>query len=193
MDDEEIEVIHIFSIDGEDYYAPTRIPFRVAMRSLDIAANQGEIAATAYQLRTVLGESAYQALMEFDDIEEDDFKRIRSGKHHRHVVARGKSPIAATHRRVGWVTDCLDEAVTDCLHYFGVDITAMPGHRAIPLVAALPKFWVPIPDTDPPVWRSAVVPVLEAIETGRREHDESQLLSSTDIASWGGGYRRAGR
>ena len=75
-DDEEIEVIHIFSIDGEDYYAPTRIPFRVAMRSLDIAANQGEIAATAYQLRTVLGESAYQALMEFDDIEEDDFKRI---------------------------------------------------------------------------------------------------------------------
>lgn len=73
---DEVEVIHAFSIDGKQYFMPTSVPFHMATKSLDIAANQGEAAAMAYQLRALLGQEGYRALMDFEDIEEDDFLKI---------------------------------------------------------------------------------------------------------------------
>lgn len=75
-DTEEIEVIHAFTIDGKEYYMPVEVEFHHAIRSLDIAAEQGEAAAVAYQLRVLLGEEGYRALIDFPDIQRDDFIAI---------------------------------------------------------------------------------------------------------------------
>lgn len=72
--------------------------------------------------------------------------------------------------------ECVDEIVPDCLHYFGVDPWDLPAHRAIQLVASLPLFWTVIPDTDPPMWRSAVRPRIEKLAERARMNDESSLV-----------------
>lgn len=84
--------------------------------------------------------------------------------------------------------ECLDAVITDCLHYYGVDITTMPGHRAIPMVRHLPYYWSVIPDTDPPAVRSAVFQTLEPHLT-KDDEDEAQLMDISDIAAFGGDYR----
>jgi hypothetical protein len=86
--------------------------------------------------------------------------------------------------------ECLDEVIADCLHYYGVDITEMSGHRAIPLVANLSCYWSVIPDADPMIVRSAVHPILETLRREADEQDESKLLNLEDIAGFGGEYRK---
>lgn len=74
--DTEVEMIHAFSIDDVEYYMPRKVPFHVAMRSMDIAGSQGEAAAIRYQLSTLLGEEGYAALLQFQDLEPEHFARI---------------------------------------------------------------------------------------------------------------------
>jgi hypothetical protein len=83
------------------------------------------------------------------------------------------------------VLECLEEVSVDCRHYFGTDPWDLPAHRAIPMVAALPRFWTVIPETDPPQWRSAVRPKIERLTADRKRDDESELLSLTDLAELG--------
>ena len=75
-DAEEIEVIHAFSIDDKEYFMPIKVDWHHAVRSLDIAAREGEASAVAYQLRTLLGEEGYRALIDFEDIDREDFQAI---------------------------------------------------------------------------------------------------------------------
>lgn len=75
-DAEEIEVIHAFTLDGQEYFMPVEVDWHHAVRSLDIAAEQGEAAAVAYQLRILLGEDGYRALVNFEDIRREDFQAI---------------------------------------------------------------------------------------------------------------------
>lgn len=75
-DGEEVEEIHLFTIDDREYWVPARAPFQAAIKSMSIYAAQGEAAAVDYQLRTMLGEEAYEALVNCPDVTEDQFKRI---------------------------------------------------------------------------------------------------------------------
>ncbi len=74
--DEDVEMIHVFSIDGTDYYMPTSVPFVHAVKSMDIAGSEGEAAAVRYQLKTMLGDEGYAALIGFEGIQEADFRAI---------------------------------------------------------------------------------------------------------------------
>jgi hypothetical protein len=75
-DAEQIEVINAFTIDDKEYFMPVEVDWHHAVKSLDIAAREGEASAVAYQLRTLLGEEGYRALIDFEDIDRDDFQAI---------------------------------------------------------------------------------------------------------------------
>lgn len=75
-EDEEIEMLHVFTIDDKKYYMPTRVPFNVTIKAMRIYAEKGEAAALDYQLRVLLGTDGYDALMDFDDLESEDFQNI---------------------------------------------------------------------------------------------------------------------
>ena len=49
---------------------------------LELTAEKGENYATAYMLKTLLGQDGYRALMDFDDLEPAELKKIleRVGK-----------------------------------------------------------------------------------------------------------------
>jgi hypothetical protein len=75
-DGDEVEMIHVFTVDGIEYYMPRQVEFHVAMQSMEIAATQGEAAAVRFQLLTLLGEDGYRALVEFQDLESEHFTAI---------------------------------------------------------------------------------------------------------------------
>lgn len=78
---EEAERVHLFSIVDDDgteraYSIPKKVKFNVSLKVTELYATEGEIAATAYMLRQLLGEEGYRALVDFDELEQDDFERI---------------------------------------------------------------------------------------------------------------------
>lgn len=80
------EMEHLFSIvetneeTGEDeetkYYIPKKVPYNVTLGALDVAANAGELAAEVFAMKEVLGEDGYEALLNNDELEEEDFDAI---------------------------------------------------------------------------------------------------------------------
>lgn len=75
-DDSEVEMLHVFTIDGKKYYMPTEVPFSVSVKAMRVFAERGETAALDFQLHALLGDEGYNALLNFDDLQADDFKRI---------------------------------------------------------------------------------------------------------------------
>jgi hypothetical protein len=74
--EQEVKMVHAFTLDGTEYFVPREVPYSVAVKSFDLAARDGEAAAIAYQLITLLGEAGYQALIGFRDIEPEQFKQV---------------------------------------------------------------------------------------------------------------------
>lgn len=74
--DAEPDRVHVFSIDDEAFYMPADIPPAVGLRYMDVARSKGESAAQAYLLEAVLGEDAYQALINCDDVTSEQLEAI---------------------------------------------------------------------------------------------------------------------
>lgn len=61
-ENDEPDSIPLFSIDGEVYSMPGRVPPAVAIQALEIVADQGMEAAIPFMLKEALGSEGYQAL-----------------------------------------------------------------------------------------------------------------------------------
>jgi hypothetical protein len=75
-DEDDVEEIHVFTLNGKDYFMPTVASFHTAIRTMEIYASKGEAAATAYQLRELLGDEGYEALINYPRLRAEDFNRI---------------------------------------------------------------------------------------------------------------------
>lgn len=74
--DVEAEQVELFSIDGKSYTIANKPRLNVALKSLKLARKEGEEAAAAYMLEAVLGEEAFDALTEYEDLTPEVFQAI---------------------------------------------------------------------------------------------------------------------
>jgi hypothetical protein len=76
VEPEEVEQIHLFTIDGVDYHMPAVIPPSVALEMMDIVRREGDLAASAWMLEEVLGTDAYEALIHCRSITKAQMRQI---------------------------------------------------------------------------------------------------------------------
>jgi hypothetical protein len=72
----EVARVELFSINGKAYTVPTSMPQNKGLRYVNIARKQGPEASADYLLETLLGEEAYDALMDYDALTEEDMTNI---------------------------------------------------------------------------------------------------------------------
>jgi len=72
----EVETVVLFSIDGVDYTIPKKPRVNIALRYLKMAREEGPEAAQGYLLEALVGEEAYEALMNFDDLDSETLGAI---------------------------------------------------------------------------------------------------------------------
>ena len=66
----------LFAIDGKMYQIDTKPKVNTALRYLHIARTQGSEPAIDYMLGRLLGDDAYEALMSFDDLTEENLEQV---------------------------------------------------------------------------------------------------------------------
>lgn len=66
----------LFSIDDTEYTIPTRVRPNKGLQVMHVFRQQGETAGVSFMLETILGTEGYNALMNFDDLEDDDLETI---------------------------------------------------------------------------------------------------------------------
>lgn len=74
--DVEIETVHLFSIDDEEFHIPKKVKFNVTLKALKIFEEESEVAANNFMLVELLGQEGYDALVNFEDLEEEQFNQI---------------------------------------------------------------------------------------------------------------------
>jgi len=72
----EPERVPAFSIDGKTYCISTRPKVNKALRYLHISRTQGPDAGIDFMLGELLGEEGYEALMNFDQLTEEQLKDV---------------------------------------------------------------------------------------------------------------------
>lgn len=106
---EDDETVLLFTIeetgdDGEptgsvvEYHALKRVPFNVSLKAMKIMVENGEMAAIAYSLQTLLGVEGFNALMNLEGLEREDFGKIMDYAN-KVVIQPGKSPSNRQERR----------------------------------------------------------------------------------------------
>lgn len=75
----DIEMVELFSIDGKSYEIPKKPRMNIALRAMKLMRTQGTEAAGAYMLEELLGEEAYDALCDYDDLDADTLQAIMAG------------------------------------------------------------------------------------------------------------------
>lgn len=73
---QEPEKIHLFTLDGKDYFIPATIRPGIALRYLYVLKMNGEQPAVAELLYAVLGDDAMRILGESDQVTQDDINVI---------------------------------------------------------------------------------------------------------------------
>ena len=73
---EKRKTLTLFRLNGEDYRVPARPPVALALRFLDDLNRKGEDLAVAAMLPRLLGEDAWQALLQEDDLTMEEFEAI---------------------------------------------------------------------------------------------------------------------
>lgn len=76
VDGAEPQRVPAFSIDGTEYSISTRPPVNKALRYLHISRTQGPDAGIDFMLGVLLGEEGYEALMNFDQLTEEQLKNV---------------------------------------------------------------------------------------------------------------------
>lgn len=72
----EPERVPAFSINGVTYSISTKPPVNKALRYLHISRTQGTEAGIDFMLGVLLGEEGYEALMDFDQLTEEQLKDV---------------------------------------------------------------------------------------------------------------------
>ena len=72
----EVEKVELFSLNGVSYSIPKKPRVNVALRYLKMAREEGTEAASAFLLESLVGEEAYKALMDFDDLTQETLGQI---------------------------------------------------------------------------------------------------------------------
>lgn len=70
------ERVDAFSINGTTYSILTRPKTNAGLKYIHLARTRGSEIAIDFMLETLLGREGYQALMDFDDLTEDDLKAV---------------------------------------------------------------------------------------------------------------------
>ena len=73
---EEVEKLELFSIDGKSYYIDNKPRINVALKTLKLLRTEGEEAAMAFMMEAAIGEEAFDALTEYDDLTPETFQAI---------------------------------------------------------------------------------------------------------------------
>jgi len=68
--------VDAFSINGTMYSILTRPKTNVGLKYIHLARTRGSEIAVDFMLEVLLGEAGYGALMDFDDLTEDDLKAV---------------------------------------------------------------------------------------------------------------------
>lgn len=68
--------IELFSINDTSYSIPSKIKPNSALKIMRAFQQQGDAAGTSFMLETLLGTEGYDALVNFDDLEESDLESI---------------------------------------------------------------------------------------------------------------------
>jgi len=83
----EVEMIPLFVIDDVEYKVPVEPSPRIGLRYLHILSTDGEEKAAYYMLTKMLGEEGYEALMNYEQLTQDQYDfvltaaiRIATGK-----------------------------------------------------------------------------------------------------------------
>jgi hypothetical protein len=76
--DEGIEQVELFSIDGKSYTIANKPRLNVALKTLKLMRKEGEEVAMAYMMEAAIGEEAFDALTEYEDLDADTFGAIVS-------------------------------------------------------------------------------------------------------------------
>ena len=68
------EKIPFFEIDDVVYYVPKQIPQNIAIKALEVFRDEGELAIASWLCQEVLGDDAYEALRDCEDITPQDLE-----------------------------------------------------------------------------------------------------------------------
>jgi hypothetical protein len=71
-----VEPIHLFTIDGTQYFMPGFISPALALRALEVVELRGQEAGISYMLHEVLGDEAHTALKECESIRPSQLRAI---------------------------------------------------------------------------------------------------------------------
>lgn len=73
---DEVEKVTLFEIDGIEYKIAKKPRVNVALRYLKMAREEGPESAQAYLLEELVGKEGYEALMNFDDLDQETLGAI---------------------------------------------------------------------------------------------------------------------
>jgi hypothetical protein len=83
----DVEYVDLFEIDDVMYQVPKKPSPTIGLRFLSIMKHEGAEEAAYYMLTTMLGEEGYEALMNYEDLEQEQYDfvlqaaiRIATGK-----------------------------------------------------------------------------------------------------------------
>lgn len=71
----------LFSINGVTYQIPARVGANISLGYMKLARERGDMIAIGWAAEKVLGEKAYTALMECDDLTNDDLEAVLGAVH----------------------------------------------------------------------------------------------------------------
>lgn len=74
-------MVDLFSIDGKIYQIPVKVGANIALGYMTFVRTHGQEAAMGWALEKVLGEEAYTALMNCDDLQAEDLEAIMEAVH----------------------------------------------------------------------------------------------------------------
>jgi hypothetical protein len=71
-----VEMTVLFTIDDVDYSVPTHTAPNMSLKYLWLLKKEGAAAANFYMLTVLLGEEGYEALMNYDDLSQEDYDAV---------------------------------------------------------------------------------------------------------------------
>lgn len=76
VEDGDIEMIDVFELDGEVYQMPKKVSAGLGLKYLKIQAERGQDAAIYYMMLELLGDEAYEALMDHPSLDQEALDQI---------------------------------------------------------------------------------------------------------------------
>lgn len=74
--DEPTEAVHLFTLNGVEYTIPGKPRVNIALKYLKLARQKSEIEAAMHLLPSMIGEEAFDALTEYDDLTTDMLEKV---------------------------------------------------------------------------------------------------------------------